>query len=392
MRDKLKKLTELGLKVEIRRNRMVIRLPGDVLFASGDDKLSKEGDKVLDAVAEVIRNDKQLSGRYFQVAGHTDNKPLKGGRFGDNWGLSAMRARQVLLYLVSPVDAKEGGGGLTAERLHAAGYGDTDPVAKNDADDGRKQNRRVELVLDARRRRNARPQVADLSPVEEFRARAAARRRPRTVGAGRPRLVAAWSIPGLSDKREPRGRRRDQKPETCGLRGRVGRSLWATSSAPVWAGIRHAGLDAPGSPDTSATSAEELMERYVDGHADAFDALYRKLSPTLMGYLLRLTRNRARAEDLLQITFTKVHRARASYLQGRPRLAVGGRHRASLVSGRTPGRRRKKRRLERRRQPARAPPGKPPHCLRKCRTRWKSHCKGCPRATGKPSSSPRSRG
>jgi chemotaxis protein MotB len=118
-----------------------------VLFASGDDKLSKEGDKVLDAVADVIRNDKQLAGRYFQVAGHTDNKPLKGGRFGDNWGLSAMRARQVLLYLVGPVDAKEGGGGLSPDRLHAAGYGDTDPVAKNDADDGRKQNRRVELVL-----------------------------------------------------------------------------------------------------------------------------------------------------------------------------------------------------------------------------------------------------
>ena len=147
LRAKLQKLTELGLKVEIRRNRMVIRLPGDVLFASGDDKLSKEGDKVLDAVADVIRNDKQLAGRYFQVAGHTDNRPLKGGRFGDNWGLSAMRARQVLLYLVAPVDSKEGGGGLTPERLHAAGYGDTDPVAKNDTDEGRKQNRRVELVL-----------------------------------------------------------------------------------------------------------------------------------------------------------------------------------------------------------------------------------------------------
>ena len=62
------------------------------------------------------------------------------------------------------------------------------------------------------------------------------------------------------------------------------------------------------------------MERYVDGEAEAFDQLYRKLSPTLMGYLLRLTRNRARAEDLLQITFTKVHRARASYLKGAPVL------------------------------------------------------------------------
>jgi RNA polymerase sigma-70 factor, ECF subfamily len=62
------------------------------------------------------------------------------------------------------------------------------------------------------------------------------------------------------------------------------------------------------------------MDRYVDGQAEAFDGLYRKLSPTLMGYLLRLTRNRARAEDLLQVTFTKMHRARASYLRGAPIL------------------------------------------------------------------------
>jgi chemotaxis protein MotB len=147
VRDKLKKLTDLGLKVEIRRNRMVIRLPGDVLFASGQDKLRPEGIKVLDAVAEVIRKDPQLAGRYFQVAGHTDNKPLAGGRFEDNWGLSVMRARQVLVYLIAPVDAKKGGGGLDPTRLHAAGYGETDPVAKNDTDEERQQNRRVELVL-----------------------------------------------------------------------------------------------------------------------------------------------------------------------------------------------------------------------------------------------------
>ena len=147
LRDKLKKLTELGLKVEIRRNRMVIRLPGDVLFASGKDKLRPEGARVLDAVAEVVRNDKQLAGRYFQVAGHTDNKPLLGGRFGDNWGLSVMRARQVLLYLISPLETTGGGGGLDPLRLHAAGYGETDPVMRNETDEGRQQNRRVELVL-----------------------------------------------------------------------------------------------------------------------------------------------------------------------------------------------------------------------------------------------------
>jgi RNA polymerase sigma-70 factor (ECF subfamily) len=74
--------------------------------------------------------------------------------------------------------------------------------------------------------------------------------------------------------------------------------------------------------DTRATasSLEELMERYVEGSPQAFSELYRKVSPNLMGYLLRLTRDRGRAEDLLQVTFSKVHRARESYLRGAPIL------------------------------------------------------------------------
>jgi chemotaxis protein MotB len=147
LREKLNKLTQLGLKVEVRNNRMVIRLPGDVLFASGSDKLKDQGITVLGQVADVIRADPQLSKRYFQIAGHTDNKPLQGGPFQDNWGLSLMRARRVLLWLITPKEADGGGGGLDPKRLHAAGYGDTDPVAANTDDSGRASNRRVELVL-----------------------------------------------------------------------------------------------------------------------------------------------------------------------------------------------------------------------------------------------------
>jgi len=145
LRSKLKKLTELGLKVEIRHNRMVIRLPGDVLYDSGSDKLRDEGKKVVAAVADVIRKDSTLKRRYFQVAGHTDNVPLKGGKFQDNWGLSAMRGRAVLIFLIEAPE--KGGGGLDVKMLHAAGYGEIDPVAANDTPDGRTQNRRVELVL-----------------------------------------------------------------------------------------------------------------------------------------------------------------------------------------------------------------------------------------------------
>ena len=143
LKKKLDELTKFGLKVQIRKNRIVIQLPGDVLFDSGKETLKKEGLDILQKVANVIRNDKGLMERTYQVAGHTDNKPFT-GTFKDNWGLSAMRAREVLVFLT---DATPKGGGLKSQYWAAVGYGDTDPVADNSNDDGRKLNRRVELVV-----------------------------------------------------------------------------------------------------------------------------------------------------------------------------------------------------------------------------------------------------
>jgi chemotaxis protein MotB len=143
--SKLQKLVQLGLKVEVRNNRMLIQLPGDVLFDSGREKLKAEGEKILLQIAAVVSGDADLSKRRFQVAGHTDSKPLAGGPFKDNWGLSAMRARSVLILLTTPTEA--GGGGLSPANWSAAGYADTDPVASNDTDEGRNKNRRVELVV-----------------------------------------------------------------------------------------------------------------------------------------------------------------------------------------------------------------------------------------------------
>lgn len=145
LRDKLQALTKLGLKVTVRNNRMVIQLPGDVLFDPGKETLKKDGQDILLRVAEVVRNDPALSQRSFQVAGHTDSDKLTGGRFKDNWGLSVMRAREVLTFLVETTD--KGGGGLSVERWSAAGYGDTDPVKPNDTPENKLANRRCELVV-----------------------------------------------------------------------------------------------------------------------------------------------------------------------------------------------------------------------------------------------------
>jgi len=85
----------------------------------------------------------------------------------------------------------------------------------------------------------------------------------------------------------------------------------------------------PSSSPAPEPSVELYMERYAGGDAGAFEPLYRALSPRLFGYLLRLTRDRHLAEDLVQVTFSKVHRARSAYFAGSPvlpwLLAIGRR-------------------------------------------------------------------
>lgn len=152
LRKKLEELTKLGLKISIRKNRMVISLPGDVLFASGRDDLQAKGKEILGKVATVIRDDAELAKRTYQVAGHTDNEKITSAaalsQFKDNWGLSLMRARTVLLYLIAPnADPKNPGGGLDPSLWSASGYGETDPVASNAGKFGKERNRRVELIM-----------------------------------------------------------------------------------------------------------------------------------------------------------------------------------------------------------------------------------------------------
>lgn len=156
LRSKLDKLNQFGVKVVPRNNRLVVQLPGDILFDSGRDDLKQQGKEVLAQVAEVIRTDKDLNNRYFLVAGHTDNvKYPPGGPFRDNWGLSLARARQVTLFLIADATPAKGkkeaqGGGLNPRRWASAGYAEFDPISgsvETQSDEEKKKNRRVELVV-----------------------------------------------------------------------------------------------------------------------------------------------------------------------------------------------------------------------------------------------------
>ena len=68
--------------------------------------------------------------------------------------------------------------------------------------------------------------------------------------------------------------------------------------------------------ETNADRLSELMERYAQGEDSVFEALYRLMTPRLYRFCLRLTTGQAEADDLLQETLLRVHRARATYLAG----------------------------------------------------------------------------
>ena len=134
---KFQKMIDAGqLKVVLRNGRMVLQLPDDVLFDSGQTVIKPTGRQALAQVATILRT---ISDRHFQVAGDTDNVPINTQLFPSNWELSTRRAVEVVNFLVDQ--------GMKPDLLSAAGYGEFDPVATNDAPEGRKRNRRIEISL-----------------------------------------------------------------------------------------------------------------------------------------------------------------------------------------------------------------------------------------------------
>ena len=135
--ERFRSMIESGqLRVRIVRNRMVVELPEGILFDSGRADLKDGGQTTLTEVAGVLA---QIDNRSFQIAGHTDNIPIRNRRFANNWELSTQRAVTVTRYLIAQ--------GVPANRVSAAGYADTEPTASNESDEGRAQNRRIEIVL-----------------------------------------------------------------------------------------------------------------------------------------------------------------------------------------------------------------------------------------------------
>lgn len=122
------KLTSDMLKITIRDN---------ALFASGSATVKPEARKLAVAIADMLTQYPQYE---IEVAGHTDNVPIRNAEFETNWDLSAKRALNFMKILL---DSEK----LGADRFRAIGYGEYRPIDSNDTAEGRAKNRRVEVSI-----------------------------------------------------------------------------------------------------------------------------------------------------------------------------------------------------------------------------------------------------
>ena len=146
-----------GRLSELLENREEIRIVGDrfvfqseLLFEKGSANLGEKGNEqlkklfiTLDDIARTIPNDINW---VLQVEGHTDNTPIKPGKYSDNWDLSTERALSVVRFLIDK--------GIKPKRLSATGYGEFQPLNNLDKnfslEEINSKNRRIELKITQR--------------------------------------------------------------------------------------------------------------------------------------------------------------------------------------------------------------------------------------------------
>jgi len=130
--------------VQIVGDRFVFQ--SEVLFAPGQADIGPTGQDQLAqlavALADIAAKIPDDINWVLQVDGHTDNLPVRAGRYTDNWDLSTERALSVVRFLVMQ--------GVPAQRLAATGYGEFQPLASGDTASDRRLNRRIELKITQR--------------------------------------------------------------------------------------------------------------------------------------------------------------------------------------------------------------------------------------------------
>jgi len=124
-----------SVEAKITDSLLDLQLRDSVLFESGQATLLSGGFDVLSRLIPLL----QKGAFQISVEGHTDSVPISTDYYPSNWELSGARAAAVVRALIDL--------GIAADRLQTIGHAHTKPVADNTSEEGRKKNRRVNLIL-----------------------------------------------------------------------------------------------------------------------------------------------------------------------------------------------------------------------------------------------------
>lgn len=128
------------IKIEEMQGKLKVTFVDKILFDSGSARINPRG---MESLLNFARSFSDDNGQQIVVEGHTDNIPVGAAlrsRFPSNWELSTARATAVVRFLQEEA-------GLAADRLAASGYSSYRPVAANETEESRSQNRRIEIIL-----------------------------------------------------------------------------------------------------------------------------------------------------------------------------------------------------------------------------------------------------
>jgi chemotaxis protein MotB len=133
-------IAQKNIKIEEIEGKLKVTFVDKILFDSGSVKIKPKGREVLLTLADSFKDNKE---QRIVVEGHTDDVQIGlalQDRFPTNWELSATRATSVVRFLQDK-------GAIEPERMTASGFSFYKPVDTNETDEGRKQNRRIEIIL-----------------------------------------------------------------------------------------------------------------------------------------------------------------------------------------------------------------------------------------------------
>jgi chemotaxis protein MotB len=123
--------------VQVLKGVVYISLSDNMLYKSGSYEISDKAGETLSKIAKIITDYKDFE---VLIEGNTDNVPISKPNIRNNWDLSALRASSV-------VQALQNQFGVDPKRLTAGGRGEYNPVASNDTDAGKMQNRRTQIII-----------------------------------------------------------------------------------------------------------------------------------------------------------------------------------------------------------------------------------------------------